>query len=247
LSTWYIKNSRARFKSENINERLSAMNTLSYVLTNLAKLLGPLTPFISEMIYQKLKDNGIVSLESVHLEYWPEFNEDLIDIRALKYMELTREVVKRSLELRDNAKIPVRQVLNELTIKGVNLKNEYLEIIAEAINVKKVTVEKHDDTEFMVELDTKITPTLRLEGIARNLIRHLNNYRKQLNLSTNNRINLYLKIADKDISKSLEKHEEYIKKMIQADVIIQNLEGKTEIKKLKIEDKVVEAFIEVKN
>lgn len=35
--------------------------------------------------------------------------------------------------------------------------------------------------------------------------------------------------------------------MIQADIIIQNLEGKKDIKKLKIENKIVEAFIEVKN
>ncbi|MFW9820253.1 MAG: isoleucine--tRNA ligase, partial [Candidatus Thorarchaeota archaeon] len=231
LSTWYIKNSRRRFKSENMNEKLSAVNTLSYVLKNLAKLLGPLTPFISEMIYQKLRANGIVGLESVHLEFWPEFNEELIDIKTLKNMELTKEVVKRSLELRDNAKIPVRQVLNELTIKGVNLEWEYLDIIAEAINVKKVAVEKREKAEILVDLDTNITPSLRLEGIARNMIRHLNNYRKQLNLSTKNRIDLYLKITDKKILEALEKHEEHIKKMIQADIIIQNLEGKKDIKK----------------
>ncbi|NVM36849.1 MAG: isoleucine--tRNA ligase [Candidatus Lokiarchaeota archaeon] len=247
LSTWYIKNSRNRFKSEDVNEKISAMNTLSYILYNLSKLLAPLTPFISEMIYHKLAENGVVNLISVHLEFWPKFDEKLIYSKVLKNMEITREVVKRSLELRDNAKTPVRQVLNEVKLKGVNLENEFLDIIAEAINVKKVTIEIREESELLIELDTKITPTLRLEGIARNLIRHLNNYRKQLNLSTKNRINLYLKIFDKDISEALERHEEKIKKMIQADTIIQNLEGKQDIKKLKIENKVVEVYIEVKN
>jgi len=162
-------------------------------------------------------------------------------------MELTREVVKRSLELRDNSQIPVRQVLNKVKLNGVNLDNEYLEIIAEAINVRKVIIDKRDFSEILIELDTEITPTLRLEGIARNLIRHLNNYRKKLNLSTKNRINLYIKIVDKEISEAFEKHEERIKKMIQADIIIQNLEGKQDIKKFKIENKVVEACIEVSN
>jgi len=246
LSTWYIKNSRNRFKSENINEKLSAMNTLSYILYNLSKLLAPLTPFISEIIYQKLIEKGIANFESVHLELWPEFDERLIDSEVLKNMELTREVVKRSLELRENSKIPVRQVLNKVTIKGVNLEKKYLDVIAEAINVRNVNIEKGEKSEFLVELDTIITPELKLEGIARNLIRHLNNYRKKLNLSTKNRINLYLKTNDKDISEALEKHKEKIKKMIQAETIIQNMEGKEHIKKFKIENKVVEAYIEVK-
>jgi len=223
------------------------MNILSYILKNLSKLLAPLTPFISEMIYQKLREKGIVNLESVHLESWPSFNEKFIDSDVRKNMELTREVVKRSLELRDNSQIPVRQVLNKVKLNGVNLDNEYLEIIAEAINVRKVIIDKRDFSEILIELDTEITPTLRLEGIARNLIRHLNNYRKKLNLSTKNRINLYIKIVDKEISEAFEKHEERIKKMIQADIIIQNLEGKQDIKKFKIENKVVEACIEVSN
>jgi isoleucyl-tRNA synthetase len=247
LSTWYIKNSRNRFKSEKKKVKLTAMNTLSYILTHLSKLLAPLTPFISEIIYQKLREREIVNLESVHLELWPEFHENLFDNEVLKNMELTREVVKRSLELRDNAKIPVRQVLSQVNLKGINLEKKYLDIIAEAVNVKKVTIKQGDDPEILVELNTKLTPSLRSEGIARKLIRHLNNYRKQLNLSTKNRIDLYLKTLDQEILQALEKHEENIRKMIQADSIILNLEDKQDIKTLKIEDKVVEVYIELKN
>ncbi len=162
-------------------------------------------------------------------------------------MEKAKEVVKRSLELRDNAKIPVRQVLEEVTLKGTNLKKNFLDIIAEVINVKRITVEGEEDSELIVELNTKITPELKLEGIARNLIRNLNNYRKQLNLSTKIRIILYLKTDDIEITEALEKHKDKIKKMIQADEIIQNLEGIQEIKKIKIENKLVETHIQVKN
>ncbi len=247
LSTWYIKNSRNRFKSENINEKRSAMNTLSYVLKNLSKIIAPLTPFISELIYQKFRERGIVNLESVHLELWPEFDNKLIDKKVLKNMELAREIVKKSLELRDTAKIPVRQALNEVILKGVDLEEQYLSIIAEAINVRKVTIEMPEDSKLIVELDTKITPSLRLEGIARNLIRNFNNYRKKLKLSTRNRIDLYLEISDKEISEALEQYKEKIKKMIQADNIIHNLETEQDVKELKIENKIVKAHIEVKN
>jgi isoleucyl-tRNA synthetase len=223
------------------------MNTLSYVLYYLSKLLAPLTPFISEIIYQKLKNRELVKYDSVHLEFWPDFDEKLIDIEVLNNMEKVKEVVRRSLELRDNAKIPVRQVLEEVKLKGMNLTTNYLDIIGEVVNVKRVTFERDEESEFIVELNTDITPELKLEGIARNLIRHLNNFRKQLNLSTKKRIDLFLRTDDREITEALEKYKNKIKKMIQADKIFQNLEGKQDIKRFKIENKIVEAFIEVKS
>lgn len=245
LSTWYIKNSRFRFKSENIIDKITAMNTLSYVLYNLAKLLAPLTPFISEIIYQNLKERGLVDLKSVHLENWPKIDENLIDSEVHKNMDMTREIVRKCLELRDNSKIPIRQVLNKVTLRGVNLDKEYLELISNAINVRNVFIEKENNIELLVELDTVITPELKLEGTVRTLIRHINNLRKQLNLSTKNRINVYLKTNNREIIDALGKYEDKIKKMIQADTIIQNVNGKEEIKKFKIENDLVEAFIEV--
>ena len=246
LSTWYIKNSRNRFKSEIIKEKLSAMKTLSYILYNLSKLLAPLTPFISEKIYHKLKKRRLVNLKSIHLEYWPHFDEKLINSEVHKNMELTREIVQRSLELRNKSKIPVRQILNKVILRGINLETEYLDVILDAINVKKVLVEEGDEPELLVELDINITPELKLEGIARNLIRHLNNFRKKQNLSTKNRINLYLKTKDKEIIKALEKYAEKIKKMIQADKIIQIKEDKENLKEFKIENSVIQVYLEVK-
>ena len=246
LSTWYIKNSRNRFKSEIIKEKLSAMKTLSYILYNLSKLLAPLTPFISEKIYHKLKKRRLVNLKSIHLENWPHFDEKLINSKVHKNMELTREIVQRSLELRNKSKIPVRQILNKVILRGINLETEYLDVILDAINVKKVLVEEGDEPELLVELDINITPELKLEGIARNLIRHLNNFRKKQNLSTKNRINLYLKTKDKEIIKALEKYAEKIKKMIQADKIIQFIEDKENLKEFKIENSVIQVYLEVK-
>ncbi|MHA2391934.1 MAG: isoleucine--tRNA ligase [Promethearchaeota archaeon] len=247
LSTWYLKNSRDRLKSEDINEKLSAMNTFSYVLSNLSKLLAPLTPFLTEMIYHKLKDKGIAHLISVHLEPWPEFDEKLINLKIHEKMGLTREIVKRSLELRENSKIPVRQKLQKIVLKGVSLKKEYLDVIARAINVRNVIIETGEEKELLVDLDTEITPELRLEGIARNLIRHLNNYRKKLNLSPKNRIDLYLTTKNKEILEALEKHEEKIKKLIQADNIIKNVEDVMDVKKFKIDNNLIEVHVEVKN
>ncbi|MFX1325529.1 MAG: isoleucine--tRNA ligase [Promethearchaeota archaeon] len=247
LSTWYIKNSRDRFKSENQNEKLSAMNTLSYVLLKLSKLLAPLTPFISEMIYQQVKTISSNGSISVHLESWPEAKKNLIDFELHKSMDLSREIVKKSLELRGNAKIPVRQKLQKLLITGATLKNEYLDIIAGAINVREVIIENEGEKELLVELDTEITIELKFEGIARNIIRHINNHRKKLNLSTKNRIDLYVKVEEEEVRRALKAHEEKIKRLIQADNIIYHVKSKKELKKIKIDNHIIEAYLEVKN
>ncbi|MHA1234859.1 MAG: isoleucine--tRNA ligase, partial [Promethearchaeota archaeon] len=172
LSTWYIKNSRNRFKSELIEDKLGAMNTLSYVLYNLSKILAPITPFISEMIYQKMREKNLVKYESVHLDLWPDFDHSLSFPNLSAKMNLTKEIVQKSLELREKGKLPLRQPLKKITLKGISLEEEFLEVVKEALNVKEVVIVDEDITELTVELDTEITKELKLEGIARNLIRN---------------------------------------------------------------------------
>ena len=247
LSTWYLKNSRNRFKSESESERSSAMNTLSYVLLNLSKILAPLTPFLSEMIYQKLKENNITNIESVHLDSWPNFEDKLINQSMHDKMILTKDIVKRTFELRENAEIPVRQVLQKVTIQGVNLDEEYRDIISRALNVKEVLVENSKVDELIIDLDTNITPDLKLEGITRTLIRNLNNCRKKKKLSPSNRINLYISSDNEQVLEALDKYENKIKKSIQADNIINSITEKMEIQKFKIDDDTVEVSLEIKN
>ncbi len=133
-----------------------------------------------------------------------------------------------------------------MILRGINLDMDYLDVTLDAINVKKVLIEEGDEPELLVELDINITPELKLEGIARTLIRHLNNFRKKQNLSTKNRIDLYLKTKNKEIIKALEKYGEKIKKMIQADKIIQFMEDKENLKEFKIENSVIQVYLEVK-
>ena len=247
LSTWYLKNSRDRFKSEDETERISAMNSLSSVLLNLSKLLAPLTPFISEMIYQKLKERDIVNLESVHLEAWPIFDEELVNQNMHDKMMLTREIVRRGFELREKAEIPVRQVLQSITLKGASLEEDYTQLIASALNVREVLIENGKVEDLEINLDTYITIELKLEGITRNLIRNINNYRKKMKLSTKNRINLHISTESNMVLDALTKHESMIKRSIQADKIIKNNEQDTEFYRISIDNYLVKVFLEVKN
>jgi isoleucyl-tRNA synthetase len=55
LTNWYIRRSRRRFwQSENDSAKQGAYETLYTVLTTLARLLAPFTPFLAEELYQQL-------------------------------------------------------------------------------------------------------------------------------------------------------------------------------------------------
>ncbi len=185
LSTWYVRRSRERFKGGNQSDKSAALKTLRVVLKDLAKIIAPFTPFIAEHIYQELgADSGA---ESVHLEQWPEVKWDMIDEKILAGMETARKIVELGLAKRDEAGIKVRQALNELRIANCELGGEYEWLIKDELNVKNIAVEKGGG-ELKVELDTEITDDLRLEGLKREIVRTVNNMRKNAGLTIKDKI-----------------------------------------------------------
>ncbi len=193
LSNWYVRRSRRRFwKSENDKDKNEAYGTLHYVLVNLAKIIAPFTPFIAEEIYKNLTGE-----ESVHLANFPEANEKLIDEELNKRMLLVRKFVKLGLAARAKAGIKVRQPLAKLEINEI-IEDDLIDQIKEEVNVKEIsfcgTVEKkpgiytEEDGTSMVGLDVIVSEDLRLEGEARELIRHIQELRKKAGYEVDNRI-----------------------------------------------------------
>lgn len=137
LTNRYVRRSRKRFwKSENDNDKLQAYETLYFVLTQLAQLMAPFTPFISEHIYKNLSWE-----KSVHLTYWPEFDESKIDFELNEQMQNAQTVVSLWLSRRARNKIRTRQPLKSIQITA-NLSEYYQEIIKEELNVKEVIISK---------------------------------------------------------------------------------------------------------
>ena len=194
LSTWYIRRSRRRFwKSESDSDKQSAYETLYYVLKNLAILLAPFAPMFAETIYLGLrqKEDQI----SVHLEDYPvgqQPDEDII-IKMAK----VRKVVEEGLSKRAEAKIKTRQPLQSLTYAG-SLDKAFEEIIADEVNVKQVIQKPTGET----ELNIKITKELKLEGLARDLIRNIQALRKNSGFEVEDRIEIYY-LTESDILKEM--------------------------------------------
>jgi len=214
LSTWYVRRSRDRFKDDDKD----AVRTLAYVLNVLIRVMAPITPFIAENNYQKFRNLNKDLYESVHLESWPEYETNLVNVKVEEIMKEVRSVVSKGLEQRDKAGINVRQPLEELIVKGVEFSNEYCDLIKDELNVKNVKFEDGDIVS--VELNTVISHELLMEGVSRELTRIINNERKKMKLTIKNRIKLYLNTEDELLRKSAEVYKKNIMNSVQADELI---------------------------
>ena len=139
LSNWYVRRSRRRFWEENDpQDRFSAHCTLNECLLTLAKLLAPITPFLSDWLYRNLKG----PLETVHLESYPTFKEDLVNGMLERQMATVMTAVEAGRLARQKVNVKLRQPLPEVVIATDSDKawmlRRYEKMIAEELNVKKV-------------------------------------------------------------------------------------------------------------
>ena len=133
LTNWYVRRSRRRFwREENDMDKISGYETLHRVLVDLCQIAAPVIPFVTEHIYR-----GLTEHESVHLEYFPEFNRFSVPRDIRDDMKSTKDFVALGLALRGRKKLRVRQPLQSLTI-GTTLSEYYVEILKEELNVKEI-------------------------------------------------------------------------------------------------------------
>ena len=192
-SNWYVRRSRRRFwKSEDDADKNDAYKTLHYVLVRLSYLLAPFTPFLAEELYHNLTGDN----ESVHLKDWLSagtVNELIID-----EMARVREYINEGLSLRAKDGLKVRQPLACVTVPEKGKTFDFTPILLEELNVKRVL---YGDN---VAIDTEITPELKREGLAREIIRHVQSARKKAGLSVDDRITLQLETADSELRQAID-------------------------------------------
>ena len=158
LSNWYIRRNRSRFwASELDNSKKSVYLTTYEVLVGLSKLIAPITPFVSEELYRNLTNE-----ESVHLADYPVCNESLINEEIENRMDLVRDLISTGRYVREEAKIKVRQPLQEalLDIKDKDVIGDLTDLIKEELNVKEV-IYVSDLTKYM---DLTVKPNFKEVG-----------------------------------------------------------------------------------
>lgn len=194
-SNWYVRRSRRRFwKSGDDGDKDNAYRTLHYVLVQLSMVLAPFTPFLAEELYQKLTGG-----ESVHLLDWPAVGR--INELVVSDMELVREYVNLGLSIRAKEHQKVRQPLASVTVPAFGTTIDFKDILKDELNVKDV----FDGGD--VSLDLYVTPELAREGLMREVIRHVQNARKDAGLNVDDRIVLSLVTSDDDVLRAIDEHQ----------------------------------------
>jgi isoleucyl-tRNA synthetase len=132
LSNWYVRLSRRRFWDGDP----AAFDTLRHCLLGASKLLAPLTPFVTDEIYDNL-DGGE---PSIHLCHFPEPGER--DEELEWNMQVVRDAVELGRAARAHAKLKVRQPLREAVVVAADRERGAIErleeLLKEELNVKSV-------------------------------------------------------------------------------------------------------------
>ena len=135
LSNWYIRRARRRFWGEEMNDDKKSVYATTYeVLVGVSQLAAPFAPFISDEMYQNLTGE-----ESVHLSFFPEADETLIDEKTEERMDLVRDLVGLGRGKREKERIKVRQPLSSMLVDGKyeSVIGDLAPLMMEELNIRK--------------------------------------------------------------------------------------------------------------
>ncbi|GAB2554542.1 isoleucine--tRNA ligase [Gracilibacillus alcaliphilus] len=183
LSNWYVRRSRQRFWSSGMSaDKRAAFHTLYEVLTKLAQLMAPYTPFITEEIYSELVGH------SVHLTDYPQADITKIDPQLEQDMAAVLEIVELARASRNTSGQKTKQPLAQLVVvpkekASVDLAS-YSSIIKEEINVKDVLFTEELQSfltyDFKLQFSTAGPKLGKAVGEVKQLVESLTEEQKQL-------------------------------------------------------------------
>ena len=147
LSNWYVRLNRKRFWGGDMNDdKLAAYQTLYQCLETIARLMAPVAPFYSDMLYRDLTG----SEKSVHLMPYPTACESVIDRDLEHRMDMAQKVTSMVLALRRKKNLKVRQPLTSIMIPVTDDKQRAAieavsDLITSEVNVKGIKFVGNDE------------------------------------------------------------------------------------------------------
>jgi isoleucyl-tRNA synthetase len=250
LSGWYLRHAMGDSGSGTYHTEKSAFYATLYdTLVTLSKLLAPFTPFITEELYMNLvltKDPD--APPSVHLNDWPIPDQTHIDNACLGDMALIKTLAILGQAARQQAAVKPHQPLSEITFSVLNreeahILTQFSWLLTDELNVKCVNVkiagEKASAGEapgaggsekaglvitskgpYSAILKTELTEALVQEGLVREFVRRVQDFRAKTDLDTGELIRLSVS-ATPGLMRAIETHREFIMKETMANEIQQ--------------------------
>ncbi|MDN5327824.1 MAG: isoleucyl-tRNA synthetase [Candidatus Woesearchaeota archaeon] len=199
LSRDYIQSIRERLNEGSLEEKKTVLYVMYTVLSKVITLLAPITPYLSEKIYQNLKEEFGLDSESVHLLDWPIVDEALISKETEEIFNTALKIESSILALRDMIKRGIRWPLKQVLV--IPRKKELEELLKN----------------YPKEIGDLVRTNANIESIIFNPNFEGLKYKVQLNFSKLAEMGLKDKIAsivsefsklnEKDVVSSLEKQQ----------------------------------------
>jgi len=290
------------------------VQTIYKVLLDSLKMFSTVAPFITEKIYQNLKEAFNLDLESIHFADWPEYDNSKIDELLEREMELVENLIQSGLAAREKIKTGVRWPLQKITIvskdpevqrtitalggilksklniKEIEVTREFkdtkiellpnkttigkdfkqdspailsdinqeileklksgehafvnkFELTNNHLIIKETMPEGITTNEFKkgyIVLDSNISEELETEGFARELIRRVQDLRKELKLNKTQEIDLAIE-GDKNISG----FSTVIKERVGAKTLVFEKKDHSEMSEFKIKETFFKLYLRV--
>ena len=187
LTNWYVRTNRKRLKGEGVedNDCKMAITTLFSVLYTMVRVFAPFTPFLTEQMYQILKnlvkhEPNLKALDSVHYVMIPQPRQDLIDENIERAVSRMQAVIELGRVLRDRKTMPLKYPLPELVV--IHTDQQYLDdvdslkaYVLDELNIKCLTMstQKADyNVKLRAEPDHK-TLGARLKGAFKDVTKEI--------------------------------------------------------------------------
>ena len=232
LSQWYVKLIRDRSWSEDDesqNDKMASYCTLYYAIMQTAIALAPITPHLSEEIYQHMGGSKL----TVHMEDWPvpnkKFIKDDIEHAMTVVRELTETIASERAKMGSKLRWPLKQVF----VCGKDAESNesvrmFEDVLKQQGNVKEIVYTSADKlprdkeptnySEGQIVIDFDVTPEIEAEGYARELIRRIQQMRKDLKLNVEQFIEIEVG-AEGYLSKLFETWKDFIAGEVRAKSI----------------------------
>jgi isoleucyl-tRNA synthetase len=219
-----------------LDRRLAVYATLWHTLKTLTLLFNPVTPYLSEALYQKVYRKLDPALsESVNFEEWPKPDDKLRNKSLEEDFQTLFDTVSLVYSARQNAKLKRRWPLSKMIIVGpqkvCTALKDLDDLFLELANVKTVEFAQQApsyltkegwasafEKDITVFLDIHRDERLLGEGLMRDLARRVQALRKELGYMPTDVLKVvYISELDSENVRLLEPYLEEMKELIRAE------------------------------
>jgi len=242
ISRLYVPMIRKELWSDSpltLNRRLAIYANLWHVLKTVTILFNPITPYLSEALYQKIyRKLDSTLFESVNFESWPRPEEEKRNKNLEKDFQTLFKCVSLVYSVRQSAKLKRRWPLNKMMIVSSekvcrNLKN-IEDVLLELANVKTVEYVVNEpsyvsskewvsasEENIKVFLNVHRDKNLIGQGLMRDLARRVQSLRKELGyMPTDILETIYIAELQEESTRLVRPHLKEMEELVRAKKIL---------------------------